>query len=102
VLRWESGVKIAGALSVEAAARHLNLRDIDGIVVGDGFSLRVVEAFLTVLAQQPKVPDISVAVIGEAPPEFAEALDQVAADPRRLAERMVPLARLRGAAEANA
>jgi hypothetical protein len=88
VLRWESGVKIAGALSVEAAARHLNLR--------------VVEAFLTVLAQQPKFPDISVAVIGEAPPEFAEALDQVAADPRRLAERMVPLARLRGAAEANA
>ena len=31
-------VKIAGALSVEAAARHLNVRDIDGIVVGDGFS----------------------------------------------------------------
>ncbi|MGA8389588.1 MAG: hypothetical protein WB769_16860 [Pseudolabrys sp.] len=31
-------VKVAGALSVEAAARHLNMRDIDGIVVGDGFS----------------------------------------------------------------
>jgi hypothetical protein len=86
-------VKIAGALSVEAAARHLNLRDIDGIVVGDGFSLRMVEAFLTVLAQQPKFRDVPVAVIGEAPPEFAEALpnfDQVAADPRRLAARMVP------------
>jgi hypothetical protein len=91
-------VKIAGALSVEAAARHLNLRDIDGVVVGDGFSLRMVEAFLTVLAQQPKFRDVPVAVIGEAPPEFAEALpnfDQVAADPRRLAARMVPLVRMR-------
>jgi hypothetical protein len=91
-------VKIAGALSVEAAARHLNLHDIDGVVVGDGFSLRMVEAFLTVLAQQPKFRDVPVAVIGEAPPEFAEALpsfDQVAADPRRLAARMVPLVRMR-------
>ena len=42
-----------GALSVETAARHLNARDIDGIVVGDGFSPRMVEAFLTVLAQEP-------------------------------------------------
>jgi GGDEF domain-containing protein len=91
-------VKMAGALSVEAAARHLNDRDIDGIVVGDGFSPRMVEAFLTVLAQEPRFRDIPVAVIGEAPPEFAEALpniDQVAADPVRLAKRMVPLVRMR-------
>ncbi|MGA9083488.1 MAG: GGDEF domain-containing protein, partial [Pseudolabrys sp.] len=91
-------VKMAGALSVETAARHLNERDIDGIVVGDGFSLRMVEAFLTVLAQQPRFRDIPVAVIGEAPPEFADALpniDQVAADPARLVARMVPLVRMR-------
>jgi hypothetical protein len=91
-------VNIAGALSVEAAAKHLNTRDIDGIVVGDGFSLRMVEAFLTVLAQEPRFRDIPVAVIGEAPPDFADALpniDQVAADPRRLVARMVPLVRMR-------
>ncbi len=91
-------VKMAGALSVEAAARHLNARDIDGIVVGDGFSPRMVEAFLTVLAQEPRFRDIPVAVIGEAPPEFADALpniDQVAADPARLVARMVPLVRMR-------
>src|SRR6476659_9607602 len=91
-------VKMAGALSVEAAAKHLNARDIDGIVVGDGFSLRMVEAFLTVLAQEPRFRDIPVAVIGETPPEFAEALtniDQVAADPARLVGRMVPLVRMR-------
>jgi hypothetical protein len=91
-------VKVAGALSVEAAARQLNARDIDGIVVGDGFSPRMVEAFLTVLAQEPRFRDIPIAVTGEAPPEFAEALpniDQVAADPGRLVTRMVPLVRMR-------
>jgi hypothetical protein len=91
-------VKIAGALSVEAAAKHLNARDIDGIVVGDGFSPRMVEAFLTVLAQEPRFRDIPVAVIGEAPPEFADTLpniDQVAADPARLVGRMLPLVRMR-------
>jgi hypothetical protein len=91
-------VKMAGALSVEAAAKYLNARDIDGIVVGDGFSPRMVEAFLTVLAQEPRFRDIPVAVIGEAPPEFADALpniDQVAADPARLVTRMVPVVRMR-------
>jgi hypothetical protein len=91
-------VKVAGALSVEAAARHLNMRDVDGIVVGDGFSPRMVEAFLTVLAQDPRFRDIPVAVIGETPPEFADALpniDQVAADPSRLVARIIPLVRMR-------
>ena len=91
-------LKTAGALSVEAAAKYLNTRDIDGIVVGDGFSPRMVEAFLTVLAQEPRFRDIPVAVIGETPPEFADALpniDQVATDPARLVTRMVPLVRMR-------
>lgn len=91
-------VKVAGALSVEAAARHLNMRDIDGIVVGDGFSPRMVEAFLTVLAQEPRFRDIPVAVIGETPPEFADALpniEHVNADPTRLVTRIIPLVRLR-------
>jgi hypothetical protein len=91
-------VKVAGALSVEAAARHLNMRDVDGIVVGDGFSPRMVEAFLTVLAQEPRFRDIPVAVIGETPPEFADALpniEHVAADPTRLVTRIIPLVRMR-------
>ena len=89
-------VKMLGALSVEAAARHLNARDIDGIVVGDGFSERMVEAFLTVVAQDNRFRDIPVAVIGEAPPEFAEVLtniDHVDGDPARIVARMVPLVR---------
>jgi hypothetical protein len=91
-------VKVAGALSVEAAARHLNMRDIDGIVVGDGFSPRMVEAFLTVLAQEPRFRDIPVAVIGETPPEFADALpniEHVNDDEARLVSRIIPQFRLR-------
>jgi GGDEF domain-containing protein len=90
-------VKVIGALSVETAAKHLNSRDIDGIVVGDGFSPRMVEAFLTVLAQEPHFRDIPIAVIGEAPAEFAESLtniDHVDGDPARLVARMVPLVRM--------
>jgi GGDEF domain-containing protein len=90
-------VKMIGALSVETAARHLNSRDIDGVVVGDGFSPRMVEAFLTVLAQELRFRDIPIAVIGEAPPDFSESLtniDHVAADPTRIVARMVPLVRM--------
>ena len=90
-------VKIAGALSVETAAKHLNSRDIDGIVVGDGFSPRMVEAFLTVLAQDKRFRDIPVAVIGEAAPDFSDSLttlDHVDGDPARIVARMLPLVRM--------
>ncbi len=90
-------VKMVGALSVETAAKHLNARDINGIVVGDGFSARMVEAFLTVLAQDTRFRDMPVAVIGEAPADFCESLpniDHVDGDPARLVARMMQLVRL--------
>jgi GGDEF domain-containing protein len=88
---------MVGALSVESAARQLGMRDIDGIVIGDGFSQRMVEAFLTVLAQEPRYRDIPVAVVGEVPPDFTHWLpnvDHVERDPARVVARMVPLVRL--------
>ncbi len=90
-------VKMVGGLSVETAAKHLSARDIDGIVVGDGFSPRMVEAFLTLLAQDTRFRDIPVAVIGEAPPDFADSLpniDHVDAEPARIVARMIPLVRM--------
>lgn len=90
-------VKMVGGLSVETAAKHLASRDIDGIVVGDGFSPRMVEAFLTLLAQDTRFRDIPVAVIGETPPDFADSLtniDHVDGEPARLVARMVPLVRM--------
>jgi GGDEF domain-containing protein len=90
--------KMVGALSVEAAAKQLNERDIDGIVIGDGFSPRMVEAFLTVLAQDSRFREIPVAVVGNAPHDFDANLlniDHVDGDPARLVARMVPLVRMR-------
>jgi hypothetical protein len=90
-------VSMVGAFSVEAAATHLDARDIDGVVVGDGFSPRRVEAFLTCLAEEPRFRDIPVAVVGEGTPDFAETLsniDHIDGDPVRLVPRMLPLVRM--------
>ena len=53
---------MVGALSIEAAAKHLSARDIDGIVLGEGFSLRVIDAFLTVLAEDARFRNLPVVV----------------------------------------
>ena len=42
---------VMGALSVDAAARCLNAREIEGIAIGDGLPARTLDAFLTVLAE---------------------------------------------------
>jgi hypothetical protein len=90
-------VGMLGALSVETAAKHLNSREIDGIVIGDGFSPRMVESFLMLLAQDARFRDIPVAALGEVPADLAEALtniDHVESDPTRIVSRMVPLVRM--------
>lgn len=51
---------VLGALSIEAAARQLNLREVDGIVLADGFTPRVVEAFLTVLAEDARFRNLPI------------------------------------------
>lgn len=91
-------VGMIGALSVETAAKHLASRDIDGIVVGDGFSQRMVEALLTALAQEDRFRNIPVGVIGEIPADLAERLpniDPVSTDPARIVSRIVPPVRMR-------
>ena len=89
--------KMVGALSVEAAARHLDERDIDGIVIGDGFSPRMIEAFLAHLAQEARFQEIPVAVMGDIPSGFEGGLshlDGVKGEPERLVSRIVPQVRL--------
>jgi hypothetical protein len=90
-------VGMLGALSVETAAKHLNSRDIDGVVIGDGLTPRMIEAFLTLLAQEARFRDIPVASLGEVPADLAEVLtniDHVEGDPARIVARMVPLVRM--------
>lgn len=55
---------IIGAFSVEAAANHLNIRDIDGVIVGEGFSPRVADAFLTVLSEDSRFRHLPVIIGG--------------------------------------
>ena len=90
-------VQMLGALSVEIAAKHLDARDIDGIVLADGFSQRMMDEFLTMLAQDNRFRDIPIAVIGDVAPEYAEALpyiDQIDGDAAHIVARMLPLVRL--------
>lgn len=98
-------VGLVGALSVESAARALNARDIDGMVIGDGFGPRIVEALLTVLAEDVRFRDLPVAVLGGhhgAVEDFyahLPNLDRVAEGPQRLVERFLPFVRLHAFAQ---
>ena len=87
-------VGVIGALSVEAAGRCLAAREIDAVVIGDGFSPRIIDAFLMVLAEDARFRDLAVGVLGDgaSPAEMPNILR--ARDPFRLAERILPLTRL--------
>jgi hypothetical protein len=86
---------VIGALSIEAAARHLNARDVDGIVLGEGFTLRVIDAFLTVLAEDARFRKLPVVVTpdGLAPSYELPHLELVAGEPADVAAIALPLVR---------
>src|ERR1700726_1903721 len=93
-------VGLIGALSVESAARTLNARDIDGIVIGDGFSPKIVEALLTVLADDVRFRDLPVAVLA-GPANIVEPycldlpnLERTSDGVARLVERFLPFVRM--------
>jgi hypothetical protein len=85
---------VVGALSIEAAAKHLNTRDIDGVVLGEGFSPRVVDAFLTVLAEDARFRNLPVIVtLGVTPAYDLPNLEVISGDPARIAANALPLIR---------
>src|SRR3954469_905813 len=88
-------VGVVGALSIEAAAKHLNARDVDGIVLGEGFSPRVIDAFLTVLAEDARFRNlpIVVAIPGLSPAYDLPNLEMTSGDPARIAADALPLIR---------
>jgi hypothetical protein len=93
-------VGLVGALSIESAARALNARDIDGLVIGDGFGPRIVEALLTALAEDARFRDLPIAMLGGqqdvAEKFYAELpnLDRVAEGPNLLVARFLPFVRV--------
>lgn len=87
---------VVGALSIEAAAKHLNARELDGIIVGDGFTPRVLDAFLTVLSEDSRFRNLPVVVrslSGLAPDYDLPNLEVADTDPAMLAAHAVPLIR---------
>ncbi|MGJ5078505.1 MULTISPECIES: GGDEF domain-containing protein [unclassified Bradyrhizobium] len=87
---------VVGALSIEAAAKHLSSRDIDGIVLGEGFSPRVVDAFLAVLAEDTRFRNLAVVVTANQPAPLQELanLEIIAGAPAHIAASALPLIRL--------
>lgn len=86
---------VVGALSIEAAAKHLNTRDIDGVVLGEGFSPRVVDAFLTVLAEDARFRNLPVVLTsdGLAPDYDLPNLEIISGEPAHIAANALPLIR---------
>lgn len=86
---------MVGALSIEAAARHLNTRDIDGIVLGEGFSPRVVDAFLTVLTEDARFRHLPVVVTSPdlAPSYELPNLEILDGEPAQVVATALPLIR---------
>ena len=86
---------VVGALSIEAAAKHLNIRDIDGIVLGEGFSPRVIDAFLTVLTEDARFRNLPVVVTaGDLAPAYdLPNLEIVSDDAIQVVATALPLIR---------
>jgi len=86
---------VVGALSIEAAAKHLSSRDIDGIVLAEGFTPRVMDAFLTVLTEDVRFRPLPVIVVSnELSPRYdLPNLEIIAAGPLRVADIALPLIR---------
>ena len=86
---------VVGALSIEAAAKHLTTRDIDGIVLGEGFSARVVDAFLTVLAEDARFRNLPVVVTLDGVTAACDLpnLEIISGEPERVAANALPLIR---------
>jgi GGDEF domain-containing protein len=91
-------VGLIGAMSVETAARYLNARDVDGIIVGEGFGPPTVEAFLTALSEDPRFRDLPVALIPDLPSSLDASklpnLERLDGEPADVVERLFPLVRL--------
>ena len=86
---------VVGALSIEAAANHLNNRDLDGIVLGEGFTPRVVDAFLTVLSEDARFRNLPVVVtsLRLARTYGLPNLESVSGEPADIARHALPLIR---------
>jgi hypothetical protein len=86
---------VVGALSIEVAAKHLNTRDIDGVVLAEGFTARVADAFLTVLAEDTRFRNLPVVVTAHQLTQSYDLpnLELISGEPAKVAANALPLIR---------
>jgi hypothetical protein len=86
---------VVGAFSIEAAANHLNTRDINGVVLGEGLSARVVDAFLTVLSEDARFRNLPVVLTSDdlTPAYELPNLESIRGEPGDVAANALPLIR---------
>jgi GGDEF domain-containing protein len=85
---------LIGALSVDTAARYLNARDVEGVVIGDGLGPRVAETLLIMLAENARFRDLPVGVLNNVTADDERLPNLVRVDAVRLVERILPFVRL--------
>lgn len=86
---------VVGALSIEAAAKHLNARDLDGIIISEGFTQRVVDALLTVLAEDARFRNLPIAITNGGPLATYDLpnLEVMSGEPYHVVSTFLPLVR---------
>jgi hypothetical protein len=86
---------VVGAFSIEAAAQHLANRDIDGAVISQGFTTRVVDAFLTVLSEDARFRHLPVVLTTDelSPSYELPNLEIITGEPAHIAANTLPLVR---------
>lgn len=88
---------LIGALSIETAARCLANREVNGIVIGDGFDPQHVEALLTVVAEDARFRDLPVTALNGVPTKIEIGLsnfERISGDAEMLVRRFLPYVRL--------
>jgi hypothetical protein len=89
---------LISTLSIENAARFLCARDIDGIVIGDGFAAHTLQAFATALSQDARFRDLPIGLVAATqPPDEWSALpnfERLSGGAPEVMDYMMPLVRL--------
>ena len=88
---------LIGALSIETARSYLGARDVDGVVIGDGFNRAMVEDFVEEIGADPRWRDLPVIVPPSArnlDPERMPNADAVGGDVQAIAAHILPFARM--------
>ena len=92
------GMGLIGALSLETARSYLAARDIDGVIIGEGFNRSVAEDFVAEIGADPRWRDLAVIapmpLVCEVEAECLPNLEQISAPPAQVAAYMLPFARL--------